>query len=137
MLVFDLGGGTFDVSLLDVGDGVVEVRATSGDGHLGGDDFDKRIVDWLADEFKRDQGIDLRDGPAGAAAALRGGRAREGRAVVDHDTTQINLPFITADASGPEAPEHVADAREVRAADARPDRALPRARSSRRCPTPS
>src|SRR4051795_9787605 len=60
VLVFDLGGGTFDVSILDVGDGVVEVRATSGDGHLGGDDFDKRIVDWLADEFKKEQGIDLR-----------------------------------------------------------------------------
>jgi len=65
VLVFDLGGGTFDVSLLEVGDGVVEVRATSGDGHLGGDDFDKRIVDWLADEFKRDQGIDLRTDPQG------------------------------------------------------------------------
>src|SRR3982074_3461116 len=63
VLVFDLGGGTFDVSLLEVGDGVVEVRASSGDGHLGGDDFDKRIVDWLADEFKRDQGIDLREDP--------------------------------------------------------------------------
>src|SRR3954454_2320507 len=60
VLVFDLGGGTFDVSLLDVGDGVVEVRSVSGDGHLGGDDFDRRIVDWLAEEFKRDQGIDLR-----------------------------------------------------------------------------
>src|ERR1700757_1048823 len=63
ILVFDLGGGTFDVSLLEVGDGVVEVRSTSGDGHLGGDDFDKRVVDWLADEFKRDQGIDLRNDP--------------------------------------------------------------------------
>src|SRR5947208_8834224 len=63
VLVFDLGGGTFDVSLLDVGDGVVEVRASSGDGHLGGDDFDKKIVDWIADEFKRDQGIDLGTDP--------------------------------------------------------------------------
>src|ERR1700744_512156 len=61
--VYDLGGGTFDVSILDVGDGVVEVRSTSGDGHLGGDDFDKRIVDWLADEFRKDQGIDLRNDP--------------------------------------------------------------------------
>src|SRR3982075_1967113 len=63
VLVFDLGGGTFDVSVLDVGDGVFEVRAVSGDGHLGGDDFDRRIVDWMADEFKRDQGIDLREDP--------------------------------------------------------------------------
>src|ERR1700723_2243579 len=67
--VYDLGGGTFDVSVLEVGDGVVEVRATSGDGHLGGDDFDKRIVDWLADEFKRDQGIDLRSDPQGPQRA--------------------------------------------------------------------
>ena len=63
MLVFDLGGGTFDVSILDVGDGVVEVRSTSGDTHLGGDDFDRRIVDHLADEFQRDNGIDLRNDP--------------------------------------------------------------------------
>jgi molecular chaperone DnaK len=100
VVVFDLGGGTFDVSLLDVGDGVVEVRATSGDGHLGGDDFDKRIVDWLADEFKRDQGIDLRSDPQ---ALQRLYEAAE-RAKVELSTstqTQINLPFVTADASGP------------------------------------
>jgi molecular chaperone DnaK len=100
VLVFDLGGGTFDVSLLEVGDGVVEVRASSGDGHLGGDDFDKRIVDWLADEFKRDQGIDLRQDPQ---ALQRLFEAAE-RAKVELSSatqTQINLPFITADASGP------------------------------------
>src|ERR1700729_1806104 len=100
ILVFDLGGGTFDVSLLEVGDGVVEGRATSGDGHLGGDDFDKRVVDWLADEFKRDQGIDLRNDPQ---ALQRLYEAAE-RAKVELSTTtqtQINLPFITADASGP------------------------------------
>ncbi|MDX6545979.1 MAG: molecular chaperone DnaK [Gaiellales bacterium] len=100
VLVFDLGGGTFDVSLLDVGDGVVEVRATSGDGHLGGDDFDKRVVDWLADEFKRDQGIDLRSDPQ---ALQRLYEAAE-RAKVELSTTtqtQISLPFVTADASGP------------------------------------
>jgi molecular chaperone DnaK len=100
VLVFDLGGGTFDVSLLEVGDGVVEVRAASGDGHLGGDDFDKRVVDWLADEFKRDQGIDLRGDPQ---ALQRLNEAAE-RAKVELSTTtqtQINLPFITADASGP------------------------------------
>jgi molecular chaperone DnaK len=100
VLVFDLGGGTFDVSLLEVGDGVVEVRASSGDGHLGGDDFDKRVVDWLADEFKRDQGIDLRSDPQ---ALQRLYEAAE-RAKVELSTTtqtQINLPFVTADASGP------------------------------------
>jgi molecular chaperone DnaK len=100
VLVFDLGGGTFDVSLLEVGDGVVEVRATSGDGHLGGDDFDKRVVDWLADEFNRDQGIDLRSDPQ---ALQRLYEAAE-RAKVELSTTtqtQINLPFVTADASGP------------------------------------
>ncbi|MDX6570353.1 MAG: molecular chaperone DnaK, partial [Gaiellales bacterium] len=100
VLVFDLGGGTFDVSVLDVGDGVVEVRSTSGDGHLGGDDFDKRIVDWLADEFKAGQGIDLRSDPQ---ALQRLYEAAE-RAKVDLSTTtqtQISLPFITADASGP------------------------------------
>ena len=100
VLVFDLGGGTFDVSVLEVGDGVVEVRATNGDGHLGGDDFDKRIVDWMADEFERDQGIDLRNDPQ---ALQRLYEAAE-RAKVELSTTtqtQINLPFVTADASGP------------------------------------
>src|SRR3982074_3045188 len=100
VLVFDLGGGTFDVSLLDVGDGVVEVRATSGDGHLGGDDFDKRVADWLGEEFKRDQGIDLRSDPQALQRLYEAGE----RAKVELSsatTAQINLPFITADASGP------------------------------------
>jgi molecular chaperone DnaK len=100
VLVFDLGGGTFDVSLLDVGDGVVEVRATSGDGHLGGDDFDKRIVDWLADEFKRDQGIDLRADPQ-ALQRLYEAAERAKVELSSATQTQVNLPFITADASGP------------------------------------
>jgi molecular chaperone DnaK len=100
VLVFDLGGGTFDVSLLDVGDGVVEVRATSGDGHLGGDDFDKRIVDWLADEFKRDQGIDLRQDPQ-ALQRLYEAAERAKVELSSATQTQINLPFITADAAGP------------------------------------
>jgi molecular chaperone DnaK len=100
VLVFDLGGGTFDVSILDVGDGVVEVRSTSGDGHLGGDDFDKRIVDWLADEFKRDQGIDLRSDPQ-ALQRLYEGAERAKVELSSRTQTQINLPFITADASGP------------------------------------
>jgi molecular chaperone DnaK len=100
VLVFDLGGGTFDVSLLEVGDGVVEVRATSGDGHLGGDDFDKRIVDWLADEFKRDQGIDLRADPQ-ALQRLYEAAERAKVELSSATQAQINLPFITADAAGP------------------------------------
>jgi molecular chaperone DnaK len=100
VLVFDLGGGTFDVSLLDVGDGVVEVRSVSGDGHLGGDDFDKRIVDWLADEFKRDQGIDLRSDPQ-ALQRLYEAAERAKVELSSTTTAQLNLPFITADASGP------------------------------------
>ena len=100
VLVFDLGGGTFDVSLLDVGDGVVEVRATAGDSHLGGDDFDRRLVDYLADEFQRENNIDLRKDPQ---ALQRLFEAAE-KAKVELSSvaqTQVNLPFITADASGP------------------------------------
>ncbi|WP_103347618.1 molecular chaperone DnaK [Amycolatopsis sp. CA-128772] len=100
VLVFDLGGGTFDVSLLDVGDGVVEVRATAGDSHLGGDDFDRRIVDFLADKFAADNGIDLRQD---AQALQRLFEAAE-KAKVELSSvaqTSVNLPFITADASGP------------------------------------
>jgi molecular chaperone DnaK len=100
VLVFDLGGGTFDVSLLDVGDGVVEVRSTSGDGHLGGDDFDRRIVDWIAEEFKKDQGIDLRQDPQ-ALQRLAEAAERAKVELSSQTTTQINLPFVTADASGP------------------------------------
>jgi molecular chaperone DnaK len=100
VLVFDLGGGTFDVSILDVGEGVVEVRATSGDTHLGGDDFDRRIVDHLADEFQSDNGIDLRKDPQ---ALQRLFEAAE-RAKIELSSvaqTTISLPFITADANGP------------------------------------
>ncbi|GAB3146728.1 molecular chaperone DnaK [Amycolatopsis sp. NPDC004378] len=100
VLVFDLGGGTFDVSLLDVGDGVVEVRATAGDSHLGGDDFDRRLVDFLADKFAADNGIDLRQD---AQALQRLFEAAE-KAKVELSSvaqTSVNLPFITADASGP------------------------------------
>jgi molecular chaperone DnaK len=100
VLVFDLGGGTFDVSLLDVGDGVVEVRATAGDSHLGGDDFDRRLVDYLADEFQRENNIDLRND---AQALQRLFEAAE-KAKVELSSvaqTQVNLPFVTADASGP------------------------------------
>jgi molecular chaperone DnaK len=100
VLVFDLGGGTFDVSVLDIGDGVVEVRATSGDTHLGGDDFDRRIVDYLADEFQRDNGIDLRTDPQ---ALQRLFEAAEKAKVELSSVSQtlVSLPFITADATGP------------------------------------
>ena len=100
VLVYDLGGGTFDVSILDIGDGVVEVRATAGDTHLGGDDFDRRIVDYLADQFQRDNGIDLRTDPQ---ALQRLFEAAEKAKVELSSVTQttISLPFITADASGP------------------------------------
>jgi molecular chaperone DnaK len=100
VLVYDLGGGTFDVSLLDVGDGVVEVRASSGDGHLGGDDFDKRIVDFLAEEFKKDQGIDLRS-DAQALQRLYEAAERAKIELSSATTATVNLPFITADANGP------------------------------------
>src|SRR6266566_3359390 len=100
ILVFDLGGGTFDVSILDVGEGVFEVKATSGDTHLGGDDFDKRIVDWLATEFQRENGIDLRKD---RQALQRLTEAAEKAKIELSGTmeTSISLPFITADATGP------------------------------------
>ncbi|MGH2911202.1 MAG: molecular chaperone DnaK [Solirubrobacteraceae bacterium] len=100
ILVFDLGGGTFDVSVLEIGDGVFEVKSTAGDNHLGGDNFDKAIVDWLVSDFKRDQGIDLSADPM---ALQRLYEAAE-KAKIELSTTQetqINLPFITADSSGP------------------------------------
>ncbi|MCE5243381.1 MAG: molecular chaperone DnaK [Desulfobacteraceae bacterium] len=100
ILVFDLGGGTFDVSILDVGDGVCEVRSTSGDTHLGGDDFDKRIVDWVSEEFKGQSGIDIR----GDRQALQRVYEAAEKAKIELSSTletQINLPFITADATGP------------------------------------
>jgi len=100
VLVFDLGGGTFDVSILDVGDGVVEVRATSGDTHLGGDDFDRRLVDHLADQFQKENGIDLRGDPQALQRLFEAAeRAKVELSAVTQ--TQVNLPFITADANGP------------------------------------
>jgi molecular chaperone DnaK len=99
ILVFDLGGGTFDVSILEVGDGVVEVKATSGDTHLGGDDWDQVIVDWLADEFKREHGIDLRTDRQ-ALQRLKEGAEKAKIELSSTVQTEINLPFITADASG-------------------------------------
>ncbi|MEE9508071.1 MAG: molecular chaperone DnaK [Anaerolineales bacterium] len=98
--VYDLGGGTFDISILDVGDGVFEVKSTNGDTFLGGDDFDQRIIDWVADEFRRDQGIDLRQD----RQALQRLKEASEKAKIELSTTmesEINLPFISADASGP------------------------------------
>jgi molecular chaperone DnaK len=98
--VYDLGGGTFDVSVLEIGEGVVEVKATNGDTHLGGDDFDQRVMDWIADEFKRENGIDLRKD----RMALQRLKEAAEKAKCELSTTvqtEINLPFITADATGP------------------------------------
>jgi molecular chaperone DnaK len=100
--VYDFGGGTFDISILEVGEGVIEVKSTNGDTHLGGDDLDQRIVDWLIDEFKKDEGLDLRG--KGNEMALQRLRDAAERAKIELSTTmetEINLPFITADASGP------------------------------------
>jgi molecular chaperone DnaK len=100
ILVFDLGGGTFDVSILDVGEGVIEVKSTNGDTHLGGDDWDQRVVNWAADEFKKQQGIDLRQD----RQALQRLREAAEKAKIELSSmmeTEINLPYITADANGP------------------------------------
>ena len=98
--VFDLGGGTFDVSILEIGDGVFEVKSTNGDTFLGGEDFDMRIVNWLADEFKRDQGVDLRNDKM-ALQRLKEEAEKAKKELSTAMETDINLPFITADASGP------------------------------------
>src|SRR5881396_3693704 len=100
--VYDFGGGTFDISILEVGEGVIEVKSTNGDTHLGGDNIDQRIVDWLVEEFKKDEGLDLR--AKGNEMALQRLRDAAERAKIELSTTmetEINLPFITADASGP------------------------------------
>jgi molecular chaperone DnaK len=100
ILVWDLGGGTFDVSVLEVGEGVIEVKSTNGDTHLGGDDWDQRIVDWIADEFRKEQGVDLRQD----RQALQRLKEAAEKAKIELSTmleTEINLPFVTADASGP------------------------------------
>jgi molecular chaperone DnaK len=98
--VYDLGGGTFDVSVLEIGDGVFEVKATNGDTFLGGEDFDKRLIDYMADEFKKEQGIDLR----GDRLALQRLKEAAEKAKIELSSTmqtEVNLPFVTADASGP------------------------------------
>ena len=111
--VYDLGGGTFDISILEIGDGVFEVKSTNGDTFLGGEDFDMRIVDYLANEFKKESGIDLR----GDKLALQRLKEAAEKAKIELSSTtqtEINLPFITADKSGPEASHHEAHAGEAR-----------------------
>ena len=98
--VFDLGGGTFDISILELGDGVFEVKSTNGDTHLGGDDFDQVMIDWIADEFKKSDGIDLRKDPMALQRLKEAGESAK-KELSSSKQTEINLPFITADASGP------------------------------------
>jgi len=98
--VFDLGGGTFDVSILELGDGVFEVKSSNGDGHLGGDDFDQKVIDWIADEFNKSDGIDLRKDPM-ALQRLKEAAETAKKELSSSKQTDINLPFVTADASGP------------------------------------
>ena len=98
--VYDLGGGTFDISILELGDGVFEVKATNGDTHLGGDDFDQRVIDWLLAEFKKDQGIDLSK-DAQALQRLKEAAEKAKIELSSTASTEINLPYVTADASGP------------------------------------
>ena len=98
--VYDLGGGTFDISILELGDGVFEVKSTNGDTHLGGDDFDQRVINWLADEFRKEQGIDLRQDRM-ALQRLKEAAEKAKKELSSSMQTEVNLPFITADASGP------------------------------------
>ncbi len=116
--VYDLGGGTFDVSILEIGDGVFEVKSTNGDTFLGGEDFDMRLVDYLADEFKKEQGIDLKNDKL-ALQRLKEAAEKAKIELSSSAQTEINLPFITADAVRPEAPDDEADPRQVRAAGRR------------------
>ena len=98
--VFDLGGGTFDISILEIGEGVFDVKSTNGDTFLGGDDFDNRLIQFLADEFKKDQGIDLREDKM-ALQRLKEAAEKAKHELSSSSETEVNLPFITADASGP------------------------------------
>src|SRR5690606_38632201 len=98
--VYDLGGGTFDISILELGDGVFEVLSTNGDTHLGGDDFDQEIINWLADEFKNEEGVDLRQ-DAMSLQRLKEAAEKAKIELSSSSQTEINLPYITATASGP------------------------------------
>ena len=102
IMVYDLGGGTFDVSIIEIGDGVIEVLATNGDTHLGGDDFDNRITQWMIDEFKKTEGVDL-SGDKMALQRLKEAAEKAKKELSSATTTNINLPFITATADGPKS----------------------------------
>ena len=117
--VYDFGGGTFDISVLEVGEGVVEVKATNGDTHLGGDNLDQRVIDWIVAEFKKDQGIDLVEGQDGAAAA-EGSRGEGQERAVDDARDRDQPALRHRRRLGPEAPRPEAHAREARAARRRP-----------------
>ena len=119
--VYDLGGGTFDISILELGDGVFEVKATNGDTHLGGDDFDQRVIEWLLAEFKKDQGIDLSQGPAGAPAPEGGGREGEDRAL-ERDVDRDQPAVRHRRRRGPEAPRRQPDPGQARGPRRRPHR---------------
>ena len=116
IMVYDLGGGTFDVSIIEMGDGVTEVLATNGDTHLGGDDFDERIIDWMADAFQTENGIDLRKDKM-AAQRLKEAAEKAKIELSSAMSSQINLPFITADATGPKHSGYDPDPRKVQRAD--------------------
>ena len=134
ILVFDLGGGTFDVSVLEIGDGVFEVKSTAGDNHLGGDNFDKAIVDWMVAEFKRDQGIDLSNDKMALQRLYEA--AEKAKIELSTTTSTPDQPAVHhGGPDRPEAPRPAAHAGQARGADARPARAPRRARPSRPSPT--
>ena len=120
--VYDLGGGTFDISILEIGDGVFEVKSTNGDTFLGGEDFDMKLVSYLADEFKKEQGIDLRNDKL-ALQRLKEAAEKAKIELSSATQTEINLPFITADAVGSEASDDEAHPRQAREPRRRPHRA--------------
>ncbi len=127
--VYDLGGGTFDISILEVGEGVVEVKATNGDTHLGGDDIDQRVIEWILGEFRKDQGIDLSKDKM-ALQRLKEAAEKAKIELSQENETEINLPFIAASSFGTETPAIEADALEARTIDGRHPAALGRAREA-------
>ena len=136
VLVFDLGGGTFDVSVLEIGEGVFEVKSTRGNTHLGGDDWDQRVIDWLVKSFKDTEGVDLADDKM-ALQRLKEAAEKAKIELSSVQETSINLPFITATSDGPQAPRPQAHPGQVPGADRRPGRGAAGARSSRPSTTPA